>query len=114
MTMAASARSSMASRSAAMGIKGTAGLPHLPRRMRAWATVVRLAVSAATERKVARGWAARRTRSKERTRPFEAMVQPGRMRRPGFEARAAMGIRPRSAVPAARRAAHSEGSIQSI
>ncbi len=76
--------------------------------------MVRLAVSAATERRAVSGWEARRTRSSERTRPFEAMVQPGRMRRPGVVARAAVGMRPISAVPLARRAAHSEGVMRSI
>src|ERR1017187_8896418 len=50
MRIAASARSSMASRSAAAGSKGTPGLPQWRKRVRAWASVVRLAVSAATER----------------------------------------------------------------
>jgi len=36
-------------------------------------------------------------------------VQPGRMRRPGVVARAAMGTRPMSAAPEASRAAHSAG-----
>ena len=50
--------------------------------------MVRLAVSAATERRAASGWLARWTRSRERTRFLEAMVQPGRMRRVGLAARA--------------------------
>jgi hypothetical protein len=91
MRMAASARASMASRSAAAGRKGTSGLPQLRKRMRAWATVVRLAVSAATERRAASGWLARRTSRSERTRPLEAMAQPGRMRRPGMVARRRWG-----------------------
>jgi len=75
--------------------------------------VVRLAMSAATERSSWSRWLARRTSSRERTLPFDAMVQPGRMRRPGWwpgrrwdEADVA--------VPEARRVAHSEGNIRSI
>lgn len=61
--------------------------------------VVRLAVSAATLRNAVMGCEARRTSRRERTRCFDAIVQPGRIRRPGVVARAAMGTRPMSAAP---------------
>ena len=57
---------------------------------------------------------ARCTSSSERTRPFEAMVQPGRMRSSGEVASAAMGIRPISACPVASFAAHSAGVMRSM
>jgi hypothetical protein len=41
------------------------------------------------------------------------MVQPGIIRSPGMTAREAMGTSPISAVPSARRSAHSAGNIQS-
>ena len=76
--------------------------------------VVRLAVSAATLRNFASGCEARRTSRSERTACFEAMVQPGRMRRPGMVAREAIGTRPMSAAPDASWSAHCDGSIQLI
>ena len=81
--------------------------------MRAYARVVRLAVSAATLRSCVSGRLARRTSNSDRTRPFDAMVQPGKIRSPGIVARDATGTRPISAVPEASRSAHCEGSIQS-
>jgi len=58
------------------GKESTSGFAQWRRRMRAWAKVVRLAVSAATERRAASGCEAWRTSNRERTCPLEAMTQP--------------------------------------
>ena len=64
----------------------------------------------------ARGWLARRTSRIERTLCLAAMVQPGRIWRPGVVARVAMGTSPisaasGSAIGRARLAAQAEGTI---